>query len=584
MEEYLNTMPHKVTSEMQEYLSRDYSVDEIKAALFQMGLTKAPELDGMNALFYQKFWHIVGDDVTTAVLDFLNSGLMLPEINYTHIVLIPKIKLPEKISNYRHISLCNVEWDFLRGIMSKLGLLDMWVERVMSCVTTSLSVRIIGKAYGNIRPSRGLIKKRCKLLQRFYRHATSSGQCINFEKSSVYFSSNTTREQRDSIKLNLEVREVDRFDDYLGLPTLVGRSKYQTFSFLRDRLPVKLCNDLNAICARFWWGQMGNERKIHWKNWRVLCQPKREGGMGFRDIRLFNLAMLAKQGLRLLQEKDSLLYGCFKVKYFPRCNFLEARDVPNSSYAWKSLIAAQPILKKGCCWSMGDGSSILVWQDKWIPNFPTNMILHMSSEVDKELRVSDLIDYSIVWLPKKDGGYSVRSGYFTARKVQKEMTRFEECSKSIKNNMIWSRLWKLRIPNKTKIFGWRASQDILPTRENLTKHQLLKDDTCQLFMRESKSMLHALWSCAVAGDVWARSQTPLQKSRNTIIHGGALQDPNRLVQQAVDLLEEGQVQLAIPSWTEIVQTWTPPASCHYKINFDATVFDDIKASGFRVVI
>ena len=70
MEECLNTMPHKVTSEMQEYLSREYSADEIKVALFQMGPIKAFEPDGMNALFYQKFWHIVGDDVTVVVLDF----------------------------------------------------------------------------------------------------------------------------------------------------------------------------------------------------------------------------------------------------------------------------------------------------------------------------------------------------------------------------------------------------------------------------------------------------------------------------------------------------------------------------------
>ena len=119
---------------------------------------------------------------------------------------------------------------------------------------------------------------------------------------------------------------------------------------------------------------------------------KKEGGMGFRDIRLFNLAMLAKQGWRLLQEKDSLLYGCFKANYFPCCSFLGAKNVPNSSFVWKSLMATQPILKKGCCWRVGDGFSIRALQDKWIPNYTMNRILHMTSEVDRELRVCDLIN------------------------------------------------------------------------------------------------------------------------------------------------------------------------------------------------
>ena len=122
-------------------------------------------------------------------------------------------------------------------------------------------------------------------------------------------------------------------------------------------LPAKLCNELNALCARFWWGQTDDERKILWKSWNFLTKQKREGGTRFRDIRSFNLAILAKQGWRLLQDQNSLLSRCFKAKY-----------------VWKSVLAAQNILQTCCFWRVGMGSSIRVLEDKWIPNHPENKV------------------------------------------------------------------------------------------------------------------------------------------------------------------------------------------------------------------
>ena len=103
---------------MQDMLSRVFTADEIKEAVFQMGPTKALGPDGMNALFYQKFWHIVGNDVMNAVLEFLNNGVMLPNLNHPNIVLIPKVKNPEKMSEYRLISLCNVVYKIISKVLA----------------------------------------------------------------------------------------------------------------------------------------------------------------------------------------------------------------------------------------------------------------------------------------------------------------------------------------------------------------------------------------------------------------------------------------------------------------------------------
>ena len=62
----------------------------------------------MSHFFFQKFWHIVGQDVTTAVLSILNYGHMLQKMNYAHIILIPKNNDLKHMSDYRPISLGNV--------------------------------------------------------------------------------------------------------------------------------------------------------------------------------------------------------------------------------------------------------------------------------------------------------------------------------------------------------------------------------------------------------------------------------------------------------------------------------------------
>ena len=169
-----------------------------------------------------------------------------------------------------------VKWHFLKGIMLRLGLLEVWIDRVMTCVTTpTFSVCINGKAYGNITPSRGIrqgdplspylfllcaegfssllakakgegqihgvsICKRapsishllfandsllfCRANQEEVQaisevlrtYAACSGQCINFEKSFVYFSSNTRVNKRRGLRQFWELKRLTVLNPILG--------------------------------------------------------------------------------------------------------------------------------------------------------------------------------------------------------------------------------------------------------------------------------------------------------------------------------------------------------------------------------
>lgn len=89
-----------------------------------MALLKSLGLDGFNSGFYQSNWHIVGEEVTSDVLKFLSEGIFDRGINFTDIVLIPKIKDPVNASTFRPISLCNVVYKIVsKNLVNRLKLI-----------------------------------------------------------------------------------------------------------------------------------------------------------------------------------------------------------------------------------------------------------------------------------------------------------------------------------------------------------------------------------------------------------------------------------------------------------------------------
>jgi hypothetical protein len=113
---------------------------------------------------------------------------------------------------------------------------------------------------------------------------------------------------------------------------------------------------------------VGELRGMHWKKWADLTRPKAAGGMGFRGIRKFNLAMLGKQGWRIMSNPSSLCARVLKGKYFPTGEFLTARKKKNSSHTWRAILTGRSVLQRGLIRRIGDGSSTDIWNDKWTPD------------------------------------------------------------------------------------------------------------------------------------------------------------------------------------------------------------------------
>ena len=152
------------------------------------------------------------------------------------------------------------------------------------------------------------------------------GQKLNRSKTSLFFSKSVPEEVKHGIKVTLEVPEIMQYEKYLGLPSLVGKGKKASFNYIKEKvwrklqgweakllsqarrevllkaviqaiptytigcfkLLVSLCNEIESLIKKFWWGQRADRRKIHWVKWEEMTKSKTIGGMGFQDLAMFN--------------------------------------------------------------------------------------------------------------------------------------------------------------------------------------------------------------------------------------------------------------------------------------------------------
>jgi ribonuclease HI len=429
----------------------------------------------------------------------------------------------------------------------------------------------------------------CKANLREWRHIEeilelyemASGQKINRENTSIFFCKNTSPEAKEEILSVVGADHVQQFERYLGLPALIGRSRVSSFNYIKGRiwaklngwkkkflthvgkeillkaviqaiptytmsvfrLPKTLTREINSLMGKFWWSFKENINKIAWMSWKRLGRSKDFGGLGYRDLDCFNMAMLAKQCWRLLKWPDSLAARVLCEKYYPGVDFMESNLRKKPSFAWRSIWQAKSLLQEGLMWRVGNGSRIKLWDDKWIPATP-HKVLDPVRILSRDARVADIINQEanwwdiplieqifsgetvekicsipisprsqedkLIWAGTNNGMFSIRSAYH----LEVERRNRDNWSTSSLPFAVptWRRLWKLNLPRFILLFLWRACNDILPTKNNLYKRKVVTDQLCPMCGSEAESNSHVQWRCDSARAVWGCCRGPIQKS------------------------------------------------------------------------
>ncbi|KAG6626752.1 hypothetical protein CIPAW_15G073500 [Carya illinoinensis] len=467
---------------------------------------------------------------------------------------------------------------------------------------------------------------------------------------------------------------------------MIGRSKYNTFRGLKEKIwrricswksvllstagkeiliksvlqaipayamsvfkmPCMLLKEIEAMLSRFWWDHNKPGKGIHWRSWEKLGQVKDKGGLGFRNLVSFNKALLAKQVWRLMQEPTSLVSQVFKHKYYNHSTILGSKIGSSPSHIWRSLWSVLGLVKAGSVWRVGNGEAIRIWHDRWLPRPISYMVQTPINLLDSEAKVVDLINVEnrawktnmldavfnkedaeliaslpisirgdndkLIWVNSCNGRFSVKSAYF----LDSDMRRhpFGQPSNNGGGDGQWRKIWHLQVPGKVKLFIWRALNDIIPTKGILARKQIVNEGSCPVCTKEVETVLHVLWSCPAATDVWGEAISPVKKwhiayedfsvlwrglstrleaeqldqiavvlyqlwkRRNRWVFDNKFQSPSIIYKHATDelevfkqvgLLQKQQVaDTGMQNQERVRVLWEPAGANCYKFNFDAT--------------
>ncbi|XP_057426392.1 uncharacterized protein LOC130719802 [Lotus japonicus] len=365
-----------------------------------------------------------------------------------------------------------IEWSFLRSVMEKMGFPQNWVFSAL-VETAVLSANLSGIRVARATPAishllfaddsivfaRANVDEARTLQAIVATYERASRQVINLDKSMLSVSRNVTDNIFDELKQLLNVKAVESYDKYLGLPTVIDG----------------ICAEIDSMISRFFWSGDVTRRGLHWTGWKNLCRNKADGGLSFRD---------------------------FNGVYFPRGSILGAKKGYRPSYAWSSILKASWIFERGGLWRIGDGSKIGLRRDVveefFHPTTPAYILtLPLGAHGGDDV---------LAWPHTTTGQYTSKTGYnYVCGLLALEVATSSSTTGSTLQPKLWRKFWATNALPRCKETAWRAIRGFLPVRDQLFHRHVDTDPGCSLCGHERETIDHIFLRCPAAMAIWYAS-------------------------------------------------------------------------------
>ncbi|XP_062080606.1 uncharacterized protein LOC133785378 [Humulus lupulus] len=450
---------NRLSVDLQVSLVRPFTKRDVRKALFSIHSCKSPGLDGFGSGFFKGLWSDIGDEISTAVLEFFQGGYLPKELNETDLLkgytrknisarCLMKIDLSKVYDN--------VDWLFVGDLLKQLYFPSRFIGWILACLKgTNYNLLMNGRIQGSFKGEKGLrqgdpmspllfvivmeyltrllayysdkkgfgfhplckhirLTNLCfaddlimfckgnvssvrKIHEAFTVFCDSTGLSANKSKSHIYFGG-----VKDPIKAQiLEMLQMEEGSfplSYLGVHLRPTKWKASDCGVILDKLnkklncwasrnlsfagraqlihsvllgirnfwmsifilPSKITAAIDKSCRDFLWGSIGNRSKLHLPSWEKVCLPKKLGGVGFREGKKWNMALMANFIWAISSKQDCLWVKWISSIYLKDFDIWKVPISPDMCWYVKKLLRLRQVIDEGCLQQAVKGGKVSI--------------------------------------------------------------------------------------------------------------------------------------------------------------------------------------------------------------------------------